>query len=134
MPAVTAAQILPDDPQALLIGRVWSDAQGGPCPVLYRQGQLLDLSRLSPTTSGLLERETLVADLTGDFPALGPLDGFLNQGDGTGTLGRLLAPLRRRARSVSKSSAESGTPAGMPSIEMPICWPCDSPQMASLKL
>ena len=92
MLALTAAQILPDDPQALLIGRVWSDAQGGPCPVLCRDGQIYDLTRLSPTISGLLEREGLLGDLAGDFPALGPLDGFLDQGDGTGSLGRLLAP------------------------------------------
>lgn len=90
--ALTAARILPDDPKAVLVGRVWSDAQGGPCPVLCREGVILDLSRLAPTVSGLLDRNDLLTALSGDFPALGPLDGFLDRGDGTGTLGRLLAP------------------------------------------
>lgn len=90
--ALAAADILPDDPGALLIGRVWSDAAGGPCPVLCRTGQVHDLTALAPTISGLLELDGLQDLLAGDFPQLGPLDSFLNLGDGTGRNGRLLAP------------------------------------------
>jgi fumarylacetoacetate (FAA) hydrolase family protein len=89
---LSAADILPDDPDALLVGRVWSDVAGGPCPVLCRAGAIHDLTGLSPTMSGLLERADLVDQLAADFPLLGPLDAFLDHGDGAGRLGRLLAP------------------------------------------
>lgn len=89
---LSAADILPDDPEALLVGRVWSDAAGGPCPVLCREGELYDLTALSPTMSGLLERDDLAEALAADHPHLGPLDSVLNLGDGTGRHGRLLAP------------------------------------------
>ncbi|WP_149588535.1 fumarylacetoacetate hydrolase family protein [Tabrizicola flagellatus] len=89
---LSAADILPEDPEALLVGRVWSDAAGGPCPVLCREGELHDLTALSPTLSGLLERDDLAAALAADHPHIGPLDAFLNLGDGTGRHGRLLAP------------------------------------------
>ncbi|MFN4193208.1 MAG: fumarylacetoacetate hydrolase family protein [Tabrizicola sp.] len=89
---LSAADILPDDPEALLVGRVWSDAAGGPCPVLCRRGELHDLTALSPTLSGLLERHDLAEALAADHPHIGPLDAFLNLGDGTGRHGRLLAP------------------------------------------
>lgn len=89
---LSAADILPDEPEALLVGRVWSDAAGGPCPVLCREGELYDLTRLSPTLSGLLERDDLAGALAAEHPHLGPLDAFLNLGDGTGRHGRLLAP------------------------------------------
>ncbi len=87
-----AADILPVDASAVLVGRVWSDAVGGPCPVLLRDGDVFDLSGLAATMSGLLEREALLADLTAAFPVLGPLDGFLDQGANRGHLGQLLAP------------------------------------------
>lgn len=90
--SLTAADILPDDPGALLVGRVWSEAAGGPCVVLCRGGELYDLTRLSPTMSGLLERDDLVPALTGEFRRLGALDDYLDRGDGTGRAGRLLAP------------------------------------------
>jgi fumarylacetoacetate (FAA) hydrolase family protein len=89
---LSATDILPDHPGALLVGRVWSDAAGGPCPVLCREGELYDLTALSPTMSGLLERDDLAEALAGSHPHLGPLDAFLNLGDGTGRHGRLLAP------------------------------------------
>ena len=53
---LTASDVLPDDAdQAILVGRVWSEAAGGPCPVLVRDGRLLDLTTLSATVSGLME-------------------------------------------------------------------------------
>ncbi|WP_395543558.1 fumarylacetoacetate hydrolase family protein [Neotabrizicola sp. sgz301269] len=87
-----AADILPADPTALLLGRVWAQASGGPCPILVRRGQVFDLSRVSPTVAGLLEREFLTEDLEDDFPLLGELDEFLAQGGNEGPVGRLLAP------------------------------------------
>ncbi|WP_347311912.1 fumarylacetoacetate hydrolase family protein [Defluviimonas sp. SAOS-178_SWC] len=89
---LSAADILPTDPTARLVGRVWSAARGGPCPVLVRDGEVLDLSDLSPTMSGLLDRADLSGDLGGAFPSLGPLDGYLDGGGDRGSLGRLLAP------------------------------------------
>lgn len=83
--------ILPEDSSsALLIGRVWSKAENGPCPVLVSNGQVHDLSSLSATVSGLLERKTLVNELkdAGRFTALGALDDFLS-----GEKGELLAPI-----------------------------------------
>ena len=89
---LTAKDILPDDPDALLVGRVWVKAVDGPCVVLCREGEVYDLTGLSPTVSGLLERDDLIAALGGAFPSLGALDGFLDLGDGTGRSGQLLAP------------------------------------------
>jgi len=90
--SLIAAEILPDDPDAVLVGRVWDETAGGPCVVLCRGGQLHDLTGLAPTLSGLLEREDLIPALAGDFPVLGALDDYLDRGDGSGTRGRLLAP------------------------------------------
>jgi fumarylacetoacetate (FAA) hydrolase family protein len=89
---LTAGDILPPDADAVLVGRVWSAAAGGPCPVLVRGGELFDLTVLEPTMSGLLDLPDLDRALQGDFPSLGPLDGYLDQGGDTGRLGRLLAP------------------------------------------
>ncbi|MFN3273560.1 MAG: fumarylacetoacetate hydrolase family protein [Paracoccus sp. (in: a-proteobacteria)] len=91
---MTAAAVLPVDAEgATLLGRVWSDRQGGPCPVVLRQGRLSDLSAVSATMSGLLERPDLHAAIQGqDLPDLGPLDGFLE-----GSAGRLLAPVDLQA-------------------------------------
>ncbi|RJL05825.1 fumarylacetoacetate hydrolase [Paracoccus aestuarii] len=89
-PVLTAAQILPDDAgRARLLGRVWSEAQGGPCPVVIRDGRVFDLAPVAATMSALLERPDL-AQVTArtDLADLGPLDGFLD-----GSLGRLLAPV-----------------------------------------
>ncbi len=89
---LTAKDILPDDPDALLVGRVWVKAVDGPCVVLCRQGDLYELTGLTPTVSGLLERDDLITALDRAFPHLGTLDEFLDRGDGTGRSGQLLAP------------------------------------------
>ncbi len=89
---LSAADILPEDPDALLVGRIWSKTHGGPCPVLCREGEVYDLTALSPTMSGVLELDGLADLLVGELPYLGPLDAFLNLGDGVGRHGRLLAP------------------------------------------
>ncbi|WP_210134395.1 fumarylacetoacetate hydrolase family protein [Pseudotabrizicola sediminis] len=85
---------MPDDAaSAMLVGRVCSAQQGGPCPVVLRDGQVFDLTGVSATMSGLLERSDLHTVLASDGLAdLGPLDGFLN-----GTAGQLLAPVDLQA-------------------------------------
>ncbi len=87
---VESAAILPEDHQdAILIGRVWSKSEDGPCPVLLKEGVLYDLSSLAPTVSELLEKHDLIDRLadTMQFAALGAFDAFLD-----GSAGQLLAP------------------------------------------
>ncbi len=87
---VESAAILPEDHQdAILIGRVWSKSEDGPCPVLLKDGVLYDLSSLAPTVSELLEKHDLIDRLadTMQFAALGAFDAFLD-----GSAGQLIAP------------------------------------------
>lgn len=95
MDSLSAGAILPEDAaDAVLVGRVWSKAAGGPSPVLVRAGRVLDLAGFAATVSGLLEAEDVAARLAAaeGLPDLGGLDGFLN-----GTAGRLLAPVDLQA-------------------------------------
>lgn len=89
-----AAWILPEDShRATLVGRVWSEAQAGPCPVLLRNGRLLDLTALSATMTGLLEIDDISTRLAQcDAPDLGAIEDFLN-----GKAGHLLAPVDLQA-------------------------------------
>ncbi|TPP05458.1 fumarylacetoacetate hydrolase family protein [Rhizobium glycinendophyticum] len=90
-----SVDILPEDASdALLVGRVWSDAAGGPCPVLVRAGRVLDLTGISATSSGLLEIDDIAKRLAqaSDLPDLGSLDDFLSA-----KAGRLLAPIDLQA-------------------------------------
>ncbi|MBU2327404.1 MAG: fumarylacetoacetate hydrolase, partial [Alphaproteobacteria bacterium] len=90
-----SAYILPEDAsEALLVGRVWSNVAGGPCVVLVRHGEVLDLTAIAPTASGLFEIEDLAECLSSqdDLPVLGTLDDFLS-----GQAGRLLAPIDLQA-------------------------------------
>jgi len=92
---LTAQGILPEDSAtALLVGRVWSNAADGPCPVLLQGGRVLDLSSLAPTLSELLELPGLsdLPCLAKSGEDLGPLDDFLS-----GTAGQLLAPVDLQA-------------------------------------
>lgn len=86
--------ILPeDDARALLVGRVWSKAEGGPCVTVLRNGILHDLTHIAATVSGLLERDDLHAILrSDDLPVLGSLKDFLS-----GAAGHLLAPIDLQA-------------------------------------
>lgn len=90
-----ADAILPEDAsQALLLGRVWSNANDGPCPVLVSDGRLLDLTSVAPTMSDLLEKADLkdrLRDRSG-FADLGSLDDYLS-----GEKGALLAPVDLQA-------------------------------------
>lgn len=92
---LNAADILPEDAsQAVLVGRVWSKAAGGPCPVIVRDGIVGDLTGLAPTVSGLFEIENLAERLAPEenLPVLGALDQFLS-----GEAGHLLAPIDLQA-------------------------------------
>lgn len=90
-----AKSILPDDAaDALLVGRVWSKASAGPCPVLISGGRVLDLTSLAATMSALLEMGSL-ADVLRAAPGLtdlGTLDSFLSGDNGT-----VLAPVDLQA-------------------------------------
>ena len=91
---LTAKEILPTDPKAVLVGRVWSNAAGGPCPVLVENGQVKDLSRVAATVSGLFELDVPRAVLNerASLPLLGSVDDFLDLGGSKGKAGELLAP------------------------------------------
>ncbi|WP_158971174.1 fumarylacetoacetate hydrolase family protein [Chachezhania sediminis] len=89
---LSAKDILPETPGALLVGRVWSGAENGPCPVAIRDGDVLNLTGVAPTLSALLNLDDPAGAVRAGGPSLGPLDAFLDRGNGTGTAGRLLAP------------------------------------------
>lgn len=89
------SEILPvDAASAILVGRIWSEVAGGPCPVLVRNGRLLDLSGVAVTIAGLLEIDG-IADLLAEIsplPDLGRLEDIL-----AGRGGKLLAPIDLQA-------------------------------------
>ncbi len=89
-----AETILPEEADALLVGRVWSNAAGGPCPVLVSNSRILDLTSLAATMATLLDTEDLIARLREPmaFPDLGSVDDFL-----AGREGILLAPVDLQA-------------------------------------
>ncbi len=94
-PSLTAATILPEDSDdALLVGRVWSKAAGGPSPVILRGGHVHEISAHVATIASLLEKPDVAAWLSSltDLADLGPLDAFLS-----GEAGALLAPVDLQA-------------------------------------
>jgi len=93
--SLESVYILPEDSsQAVLVGRVWSKAAAGPCPVIVRHGTLYDLTGLASTVSALFEFEDLAERLMAEenLPALGTLNQFLS-----GDAGHLLAPIDLQA-------------------------------------
>jgi len=92
---LAARDVLPSDSdRAILVGRVWSDAAGGPCPVLVRNGRLLDLTTLAATVSGLMEIDGL-ADWLAQAEGLADLGSVEDALAGRGL--RLLAPIDLQA-------------------------------------
>jgi fumarylacetoacetate (FAA) hydrolase family protein len=90
-----SGEILPVDlNEAVLVGRIWSEVAGGPCPVLVRAGRLFDLTGVAVTVSGLLEIDGIGEALAAmsQLPDLGNLDDIL-----AGRGGRLLAPIDLQA-------------------------------------
>lgn len=87
--------VLPDDTAAHLVGRVWSEAQDGPCVVAVRNGALVDITGHAPTMAHLLDAANPV-DLAAnaDGPTLGSVEQALPAGEvfGGGEAFRLLAP------------------------------------------
>jgi fumarylacetoacetate (FAA) hydrolase family protein len=77
---LTLARCLPvDRDRALLIGRAWLPSADGPAVVCVRGDAVLDLSRIAPTASALLELEDLssrVAAAT-DLPRIGSVEAML---------------------------------------------------------
>jgi len=86
-----------DASSALLVGRVWRKGHiNGPCVVMVRAGQLVDITASAPTVSDLLERDDLL-EFARHCPgeALGDAAGWLDKAMGaSGEAGaeRLLAP------------------------------------------
>jgi len=93
---LTPGDILPvDGDSSRLIGRVWSASESGPCVVLIDGQQVRNVNCLSPTVSGLLDREDLLNALNAvdSFPVLAALDDLLPDESGSpGLAGELLAP------------------------------------------
>ena len=87
-----ADQILPQDGAAFLVGRVWSNLAGGPCPVWLEAGMLYNLVSVAPTMSRLLELEGFTPADAAGCPPLGPLEDFLGEAGIGGPAGYLLAP------------------------------------------
>jgi fumarylacetoacetate (FAA) hydrolase family protein len=93
---------LPSDAEdAVLVGRVWDPAVGGPSPVVVRHGAVFDVSRDFPTVRDLCETADPVADLSGVRGAvLGDLDELLSNTDPArrdGSRPHLLAPIDLQA-------------------------------------
>ena len=75
--------ILPADHEnAVLVGRAWVPARGGPVPVLVRDGGLHDLSSIARTCSELLELPSPVAAMRADaLPRIADLAAALANSD-----------------------------------------------------
>ncbi|MCU1574942.1 MAG: Fumarylacetoacetate hydrolase family protein [Micrococcaceae bacterium] len=58
--SVPPSALLPDDPRALLVGRIFDPAEDGPSVVAVRGAELVDLTAVEPTVSALLERSDLL--------------------------------------------------------------------------
>jgi len=81
---LSPAAILPTDAdRALLVGRAWLPAAGGPAPVAVRGDTLVDLSKVAPTVSLLLARADPAADIRAarDLPVVGKLAAVLANSD-----------------------------------------------------
>lgn len=66
MPTIDASDLMPEDSEsALLVGRVWEPAMGGPTLCLLRDAELFDLSPVAPTMRDLLELTDPVGKIEG---------------------------------------------------------------------
>ena len=80
MQAIDTSSLLPEDSDsALLVGRVWEPALGGPTLCLLRDRQLFDLSPVAPTMRDLLELKDLESEIkaAGELRAIASLDEVL---------------------------------------------------------
>lgn len=70
--ASTAAEALPDDPDSVLVGRIWDPSGDGPSPVTVRDGEVIDLSHRFPTVRDICELPDPAATVAGlDGPRVG---------------------------------------------------------------
>jgi fumarylacetoacetate (FAA) hydrolase family protein len=77
---LTAPRCLPEDrADALLVGRAWLPAAGGPAAVCVRGEGVFDLSRLGATTSAVFDLDDPVGAVrvAADLPQIGSLDAML---------------------------------------------------------
>ena len=94
---LSAAECLPRDGSALLVGRIWVPAEEGPCVIGVRGDEAVDLTRSYPTVSQLLNTakpHELRAAITG-APAVGRLDDIVansREGERVSSRPWLLAP------------------------------------------
>ena len=74
-----AACLPVDHDRATLVGRVWSEREGGPVLVAVRGDDVVDLSRVAPTASDLFQHEHPVAAIraAGALPRLAALSDVL---------------------------------------------------------
>ena len=94
---LSARQSLPADVNALLVGRAWVPAAGGPCVIGRRESDAVDLTRTYPTVSHLLNvaGPADVRAAMKQAPAVGPIgDLVANSVEGRRDTGKpwLLAP------------------------------------------
>ncbi len=87
--------VLPEDPRAALVGRVWDPEERGPSVVTVRGDRVVDLTAVAPTTSELLDRPDVLAVVRGapgrkEWPLAEVLDATL---DGSAEGVRLLSPV-----------------------------------------
>jgi fumarylacetoacetate (FAA) hydrolase family protein len=77
------ARALPRDAEhATLVGRAWLPAVDGPSPIVVRDGDVLDLASVAPTTSELLNLPDPVrAARTAGLPRVGTVAGLLRNSD-----------------------------------------------------
>ena len=75
-----AACLPVDHDRATLVGRVWSEREGGPVLVAVRGDDVVDLSRVAPTASDLFQHENPVAAIraAGALPRLAALSDVLH--------------------------------------------------------
>ena len=74
--SIDATAILPEDSEnALLVGRVWSEREGGPVLVAVRGDAVFDLSRVAATARDLFEHDAPVAAIraAGELPRIASL-------------------------------------------------------------
>ncbi|WP_321962335.1 fumarylacetoacetate hydrolase family protein [Paraburkholderia sp. J7] len=98
MTSNTSSNWLPGDVgQALLVGRVWRRAgeHEGPCVVLVRNGEVIDITASAPTTADLFDREDVAQFArTVSGESLGPVEKLIeaNLPGSVAPALRLLAP------------------------------------------
>ncbi|RLK46593.1 fumarylacetoacetate hydrolase family protein [Microbacterium telephonicum] len=89
------AAALPADPAALLVGRVWDPAAGGPSVVTLRGGEVIDVSAAFPTMRALTETaDPAAAVAAASGPVLGTVAELLaSTAAGDSGRPRLLSPI-----------------------------------------